>query len=134
MGSNQGVVWNDSDFPLQYVIYGAFEEVYLAKRGASIDPKLNLNVAAGAINLDGFRVEGEIETNPRYAEAFVEVPPRRHSSVGLMDLRMNEHKISVRVKVGNFVKYLVKDVVIKSVRDMKLKVRYDLSIKNLADD
>lgn len=47
---------------------------------------------------------------------------------------MNEHKISLRVKVGDFVKYLVKDVVIKSIRDTRLKVRYDLSIKNLGDD
>ena len=64
----------------------------------------------------------------------MEVPSRRHSSVGLMDLKLNEHKISVRVKVGHFVKYLVKDVVIKSVRDMRLKIRFDLSLKNLADD
>ena len=57
MGSNQGVVWNDSDFPLQYVIYGAFEEVASAKRGTSIAPKLDLNMTSGAINLDGFRAE-----------------------------------------------------------------------------
>ena len=51
-----------------------------------------------------------------------------------MELKLNEHKISVRVKVGNYVKYLAKDVVIKSVRDMRLKIRYDLSLKNLAED
>ena len=72
--------------------------------------------------------------NPKYAEAFVEVPPKRYSSVGLMDLRLDEHKISVRIKVGDFVKYLVKDVVIKSERDMRLKIRFDLSIKNMGED
>jgi len=62
------------------------------------------------------------------------VPGGRHSSVGLINLKMGEHKISVRVKVGPFVKYIVKDVVIKSVKDVRLKIRYDLSIKNLGDD
>ena len=47
---------------------------------------------------------------------------------------MGEHKISVRVKVGCFVKYIVKDVVIKSIKDVRLKIRYDLSIKNLGED
>ena len=47
---------------------------------------------------------------------------------------MNEHKISIRVKVGEYVKYLVKDVVIKSERDIRIKIRHDLSIKNLGDD
>jgi len=40
----------------------------------------------------------------------------------------------VRIKVGNYVKYLVKDVIIKSERDIRLKIRYDLSIKNMGDD
>ena len=47
---------------------------------------------------------------------------------------MNEHKISIRVKVGSFVKYLVKDVVIKSGKDIRLKIRHDLSVKNMGDD
>ena len=47
---------------------------------------------------------------------------------------MNEHKISIRVKIGDYVKYLVKDVVIKSEKDFRLKIRYDLSIKNLGVD
>ena len=47
---------------------------------------------------------------------------------------MNKHKISVRIKVGEYVKYLVKDVIVKSAKDMRLKIRKDLSIKNLGDD
>ena len=47
---------------------------------------------------------------------------------------MNEHKISIRVKVGSFVKYLVKDVVIKAGKDIRLKIRHDLSVKNMGDD
>ena len=62
------------------------------------------------------------------------MPPGRHSSVGLTDLVMREHKISLRVKVGTYIKYLVKDVVIKSSSDFRLKVRYDLSIKDLGED
>ena len=40
----------------------------------------------------------------------------------------------MRVKVGSFVKYLVKDVVIKSGKDVRLKIRHDLSVKNMGDD
>ena len=47
---------------------------------------------------------------------------------------MGEHKISVRVKVGKYVKYLVKDVIVKSPSDFRLKVRYDLSVKVLGEE
>ena len=51
MGNNQGVVWNDSDLPLQYVIYGAFEEIRPTKTRRSVGPKVNLNVQNGSVNL-----------------------------------------------------------------------------------
>ena len=54
MGSNQGVIWNDSDLPLQYVIYGAFEEVGITKVSKTVSPKLDVNLPNGLVSLDGF--------------------------------------------------------------------------------
>lgn len=62
----------------------------------------------------------------------MEVQPGRHSQTGLSELKPNKHKISIRIKVGEFVKYLIKDVVIKSETDICLKIRHDLSLKNLS--
>lgn len=55
MGSaNYEVVWNDSDFPIQYCIYGAFEELGSTQHKRTINPQVNVNVSEGAINLEGF--------------------------------------------------------------------------------
>ena len=54
MGSNQGVVWNDSDLPLQYVVYGAFEEVGSSKNTTTLSPRLDLSIPNGLVSLDGF--------------------------------------------------------------------------------
>ena len=54
-------------------------------------------------------------------------------SLGLTNLEMDKHKISLRVKIGEYVRYLAKDVVIKSKNDLRLKVRdEDFSIKMLS--
>lgn len=45
---------------------------------------------------------------------------------------MDEHKISIRVKIGEFENYIFKDVVIRSISDITLKIRgKDLSVENL---
>ncbi len=46
---------------------------------------------------------------------------------------MDKHKISIRVIIDQYQKYLIKNVIIKSKTDMWLKIRDDLSIKNMQD-
>ncbi len=69
-----------------------------------------------------------------YANSFVRVMPGRQSTSGLSKLEMDKHKISVRVIIDEFEKFLLSDVVIKSATDMSLKIRSDLSIKNMQEN
>ena len=132
MGSaNYEVVWNDSDLPIQYCIYGAFDELGSTQLQRTINPHINVDMSKGAINLDGFESIQSYSINPKYASSFVEVQPKSHLSLGLTNLDMDKHKISIRIKIGDFVKYLVKDVVIKSENDLRLKIKDDFSIKML---
>ena len=44
---------------------------------------------------------------------------------------MDQHKISIRVILEDYEKFILNDVVIKAGSDMRLKIRSDLSIENL---
>ena len=60
MGNNQGVVWNDSNLPIQYCIYGAFEEISAAKTRRVINPKFEIGNGEKGISLDGFELSTEV--------------------------------------------------------------------------
>lgn len=60
------------------------------------------------------------------------VLPGLLSIKNLEHLQLGEYRISVRLRIGDFVKYLIKDIVVYAQSDIALKVRFDLSIKNLA--
>ena len=54
MGNNSGVVWNDSDLPIQYCIYGVFEEMGTTKNRRTIKPRIDIQASEGALNIEGF--------------------------------------------------------------------------------
>ncbi len=52
MGSHQGVVWNDCPFPIEYIVYGKFEELGDQSVKNTIDP--NIEVSPDAVAVSGF--------------------------------------------------------------------------------
>jgi len=61
------------------------------------------------------------------------VQPEQFSLNGLSDLKLNEKRISVRARLGPFIKKLINDVSIRDKKEARLKIRHDLSIKCMED-
>ena len=68
MGNTQGIIWNDSDFTLQYFIYGKFEEMTNKVQSTTINPSLTLDIPFGGTvaKVDGFRRRTQVATNYVY--------------------------------------------------------------------
>ena len=64
----------------------------------------------------------------------IEVPAGRVSTLGLGDFEMEEHKITIKIVIGEYEKILVNNVIVKRVEDIRIKVRQDLSVKNVGED
>lgn len=87
MGNNVGVVWNDSPFPIEYIVYGKFEEISNSTMESQIDPniKIGLDTKIDA-ELSGFKLKKNSGINAKYDNSFVRVLPTRHSTSGLSNL------------------------------------------------
>ena len=44
---------------------------------------------------------------------------------------MNERKITIKAYIGNYEKVLASNVIVTKIDDIRLKIRSDLSIKNV---
>ena len=64
----------------------------------------------------------------------IEVPAGRVSTLGLGDFEMEKHKITIKIVIGEYEKILVNNVIVKRVEDIRIKVRQDLSVKNVGED
>ena len=90
-----------------------------------------MNANLKTLHFIGLEHISSYSINHKYSDSFVEVAPHSHSSVGLNSVEMKKQKISVRIIIGQYVKYLIKDIVVTSINDVRLKFRKDLSMKNL---
>ena len=103
MGNTQGIIWNDSDFTLQYFVYGKFEEMANMVQSTTINPSLTLDILGGTgAKVDGFRRRTQIATNYVYEESMVEVPAGRTSTLGLGNVEMDKHKITIKIAIGEY--------------------------------
>lgn len=94
-GVGQGVVWNDSPFIVQYLVYGKYEQLGDIESEYKVNP--SVKTGTGSVEISGFRVASKSGKQHKYSNSHAAVMPGRHSTSGLSELKMDEHKISVRV-------------------------------------
>lgn len=87
---------------------------------------MSVNAKDKEIHVSGFKHISEHEIDYKYSKARVVVPSNSHSCVGLNSVEINKQKFSVRlVSEGYLVKYLIEDLPIKSIYDVRLKFKKD---------
>jgi hypothetical protein len=69
-----------------------------------------------------------------YKQSFIRVGPNSNSNSGLNKLKFDEHRLSVRVTLQDYVKYFYTDLVISSNDDMCILVTADLEAKNVTPE
>lgn len=124
-----GIVANESPYPIEYIVYGKFEQIGDLQTETEINP--NIKASHEGIQLSGVKHKRQSEIKNKYAQSFVRVQSGRWSTSGLCNLQMDQHKISVKVILDDSEKFILSDVVIKAPSDMALKIRSDLSVCNL---
>jgi len=83
MGGKQGVIWNDSNFTIEYIAYGAYESIAKETIEAKISP--NFTAKAGNVSITGFTKD---TTTDKYTKPFVEVLPGCIGTVGLNNIKL----------------------------------------------
>lgn len=128
--SRSGVIWNDSDFDIKYYLTSQIAQSVTTHHSHEINPELELNIQ-GNLRIGGWK--RATETQKSYTENIqsYEVLAGRINTTGLDQPQLKNSFITVKAVIGKYEKLLIGNCPVKTAKDVRYKIRQDLSYRQV---